>query len=213
MLCAVKRNMAFVDGFLEKGGFLEDRDMELLATIRRLYAQQKEMFDEKKHRVAERIVSVTQPYVRPIVRGKVKDPVESGAKYDVSVEKRCCGAGIIMTKLSKTTLGSIALSVLVANLFRVRLPRLFFCSISWTRPMVCRRVICWKSRTRRHDGLGRRHPQATHGRRAARNPAPAAGSRLLWGCNEIFMQSQRGLAAESAKAHAAHSTCLRSLTR
>ena len=126
MLCAVKRNMAFVDGFLGKDGFLEDRDMELLATIRKLYAQQKEMFDEKKHRVAERIVSVTQPYVRPIVRGKVKDPVESGAKYDVSVEKRCCGAGLIMTKLSKTTLGSIALSVLVANLFRVRLPRLFF---------------------------------------------------------------------------------------
>ena len=30
-----------------------------------------------------------------------------------------------MTKLSKTTLGSIALSVLVANLVGVRLPRLF----------------------------------------------------------------------------------------
>ena len=88
MLCAVKRNMAFVDGFLGKGGFLEDRDMELLATIRKLYAQQKEMFDEKKHRVAERIVSVTQSYVRPIVRGKVKDPVESGAKYDVGVDER-----------------------------------------------------------------------------------------------------------------------------
>ena len=42
-----------------------------------------------------------------------------------SVEKWCCGAGLIMTKLSKTTLGSIALSVLVANLFGVRLPRLF----------------------------------------------------------------------------------------
>ena len=59
-------------------------------------------------------------------------------------------------------------------------PASFFVSISWTRPTVCRRVICWKSRTRRHDGPGRRHPQATHGRRAARNPAPAAGSRLLW---------------------------------
>ena len=43
-----------------------------------------------------------------------------------------------------------------------------------------RRVICWKSRTRRYDGPCRRHPQATHGRRTARNPAPAAGSRLLW---------------------------------
>ena len=43
-----------------------------------------------------------------------------------------------------------------------------------------RRVICWKSRTRRYDGPCRRHTQATHGRRTARNPAPAAGSRLLW---------------------------------
>lgn len=34
-----------------------------------------------------------------------------------SREKRCFGAGLIMTKLSATTLGSIALAVLVANLF------------------------------------------------------------------------------------------------
>ena len=34
-----------------------------------------------------------------------------------SREKRCFGAGLIMTKLSSTTLGSIALVVLVANLF------------------------------------------------------------------------------------------------
>ncbi len=148
MLCAVKRNMAFVDGFLEKGGFLEDRDMEPLAAIRKLHAQQKEMFDEKRHRVAERIVGVTQPYVRPIVRGKVKDPVEFGRS----------------TTSASTNAATLGWST----------------SIPWTRPTVCRRVICWKSRTRRHDGLGRRHPQATHGRRAARNPAPAAGSRPLW---------------------------------
>ena len=167
--------------------------------------------------VADRIVSITQPHLRPIVRGKAKAPVEFGAKYDVSVDekgharlekisfdaynectvlkdvleryrertghypkrvlvdqvyrtkenreycerrgvkmsgrkpgrppadekerrraeraerkddverieverffsrdKRCFGAGLVMTKLSKTTLGSIALSVLVANLF------------------------------------------------------------------------------------------------
>lgn len=34
-----------------------------------------------------------------------------------SRDKRCFGAGLIMTKLSSTTLGSIALVVLVANLF------------------------------------------------------------------------------------------------
>ena len=218
MLCAVKRNMAFVDSYLAKGLVLADRrDVWNLDAIRRLYAQQKEMFDAKKHRVADRIVSITQPFVRPIVRGKAKAPVEFGAKYDVSVDgngharlekasfdaynectvfkdvverykertgrypkrvlvdqvyrtrenrsyceergiemsgrkpgrppkdgkerrraergerrndvdrieverffsrgKRCFGAGLIMTKLSDTTLGSIALAVLVANLF------------------------------------------------------------------------------------------------
>ena len=218
MLCAVKRNMDFVDGYLAKGLVLDDeRDIRNLDAIRKLYAQQKEMFDEKKHRVADRIVSITQPFLRPIVRGKTKAPVEFGAKYDVSVDengharlekasfdaynectvlkdalerhrertghypkrvlvdrvyrtkenrayceergirmsgrksgrppkygkerrkaeqeerrndvdrieverffsrdKRCFGAGLVMTKLSDTTLGSIALAVLVANLF------------------------------------------------------------------------------------------------
>ena len=36
-----------------------------------------------------------------------------------SLEKRCNGAGLIMTRLDKTTLASIALSVLVTNLFSV----------------------------------------------------------------------------------------------
>ena len=31
-----------------------------------------------------RIVSISQPWLRPIVRGKVKAPVEFGAKFDLS---------------------------------------------------------------------------------------------------------------------------------
>ncbi len=42
-----------------------------------------------------------------------------------SKEKRCSGAGLIMTKLEATTLSSIALSVLVTNLFAVRLTGIF----------------------------------------------------------------------------------------
>ena len=85
MLEAVKRNLAFVDKFLAEGKTLSERENTQLETIRKLYAQQKEMFDEKKHRVADRIVSIAQPYIRPIVRGKAKAPVEFGAKYDVSI--------------------------------------------------------------------------------------------------------------------------------
>ncbi|MBQ4485692.1 MAG: transposase, partial [Oscillospiraceae bacterium] len=173
--------------------------------------------------VEDRIVSISQPHIRPIVRGKAKSPVEFGAKYDVSIDekgharlekisfdpynegaflqemvesyhertghypkrvlvdkiyrtreniafckehgirlsgpklgrkkadgsgtskeeykdnidrieverffsldKRCNGAGLIVTKLSETTISSIAMSVFVTNLFAVPTTR-FFC--------------------------------------------------------------------------------------
>ena len=43
------------------------------------------MYDNKVHSVPDRIVSVSQPFVRPIVRGKAGKPVEFGAKLDISV--------------------------------------------------------------------------------------------------------------------------------
>lgn len=190
------------------------------------------MYENKVHRVDDRIVSLSQPYLRPIVRGKAKAPVEFGAKYDVSidengharlekvsfdsynestilqdaierykartghypkralvdqiyrtrkniayckehgirmsgpklgrpakgrrpagtekqdnkdrieverffsVEKRCYGGGLIMTKLDSTTLASIALSVLVTNLF-VTMKGAFFGSFSWIATKIC----------------------------------------------------------------------------
>ncbi|MCR4573525.1 MAG: IS5 family transposase [Lentisphaeria bacterium] len=87
-LCTVKRNLAFMDAYLAHGGSLTAAQAARLGTIRELYRQQKEMFDERKHRVDARIVSVSQPYIRPIVRGKVRAPIEFGAKYDVSVDEK-----------------------------------------------------------------------------------------------------------------------------
>ena len=43
------------------------------------------MYDHRTHSVPDRIVSVSQPFVRPIVRGKAGKPVEFGAKLDISV--------------------------------------------------------------------------------------------------------------------------------
>lgn len=43
-----------------------------------------------------------------------------------SVDKRKFGAGLIMTKLEETTLGGIALSVLVANLFETNYVSFYF---------------------------------------------------------------------------------------
>lgn len=56
-----------------------------------LYEQQKYMYDHKTHKVENRIVSITQPYVRPIVRGKAKAPTEFGAKLHLSIDENGFG--------------------------------------------------------------------------------------------------------------------------
>ena len=61
--------------------------------IRELYEQQKYMYDNKVHSVKDRIVSISQPYIRPIVRGKAKSPVESGTKLDMSIDEKGIAAG------------------------------------------------------------------------------------------------------------------------
>lgn len=53
--------------------------------IQHVYAQQWEMYRNKRHRCDDRIVSISQPYVRPIIRGKLDKPVEFGAKLSVSL--------------------------------------------------------------------------------------------------------------------------------
>lgn len=58
--------------------------LERLAVIRTLYAQQREMYDSGSNRIDDRIVSLSQPWVRPIVRGKQNAPVEFGAKVEMS---------------------------------------------------------------------------------------------------------------------------------
>jgi hypothetical protein len=53
--------------------------------IQHVYEQQWEMYRNKFRRCDDRIVSISQPYVRPIVRGKVDKPTEFGAKLSVSL--------------------------------------------------------------------------------------------------------------------------------
>lgn len=53
--------------------------------VQELYRQHKHMYDERVHRVDNRIVSLGQPHVRPIVRGKANANVEFGAKLNVAL--------------------------------------------------------------------------------------------------------------------------------
>ena len=76
-------------GFAPYGYKLVDGKLEIneeeAPAIRTIYEQQKYMYDNRTHSVPDRIVSVSQPFVRPIVRGKAGKPVEFGAKLDISV--------------------------------------------------------------------------------------------------------------------------------
>lgn len=218
----------------------EPKEIPLLLTVFRLYEQQQYMYDNKVHSVENRIVSISQPWIRPIVRGKLNAPVEFGAKLDVSidsdgyariektsfeaynestclkeaverfrkrtghypervladqiyrtrenrgfckgngirlsgpkfgrpnpvtvnadkkleyqdntdrieverefsVDKRCCGRGKIVTKLEETQLTSIALSVFVANLFKIQ--RRILCALFYLYEIFKKKTV-WLS--------------------------------------------------------------------
>ena len=84
-LTYLRRDLDAINGKLSLGKSLTTRQMERLNTICTIYEQQKYMHDNRTHSVPDRIVSVSQPFVRPIVRGKAGKPVEFGAKLDISV--------------------------------------------------------------------------------------------------------------------------------
>lgn len=55
---------------------------------RKVVKQQLYMYENKVHTVRDRIVSISQLYIRPIVRGKAKIPVEFVVKLDLSLDER-----------------------------------------------------------------------------------------------------------------------------
>lgn len=61
------------------------RQYKYFLVIQTLYDQQEKMHREKIHSIEHRIVSIHQPHVRPIVRGKTNANVEFGAKIQMSI--------------------------------------------------------------------------------------------------------------------------------
>jgi IS5 family transposase len=95
----VKRNLAHIDALVEAGATLSALDKSLyrkLLVIAELYRQQQSMYDQCQHRIDHRIVSLSQPHVRPIVRGKAGTPVEFAAKFSAS----CVDGNVFLDRLS-----------------------------------------------------------------------------------------------------------------
>jgi hypothetical protein len=87
----LKRNLKNIDSILDKNPLslyhLYNKQYKHFLVIKELYKQQLEMFQEKKHSVPNRIVSIHQPHIRPMVRGKQGKNVEFGAKINVSLQQ------------------------------------------------------------------------------------------------------------------------------
>lgn len=83
----VRRNIKSIYKLLEKhpGIPFDQYQYKYFLVLQTLYDQQREMYKQKTHSIEHRIVSIHQPHVRPIVRGKTNAKVEFGAKVQVSL--------------------------------------------------------------------------------------------------------------------------------
>lgn len=95
----LRRNLAHIDALVAAGAFLCQLDKQLyrkLLVISELFRQQQWMYQHRQHRIDDRIVSLAQPHVRPMVRGKAGTPVEFGAKISLS----CVNGMVFLDHLS-----------------------------------------------------------------------------------------------------------------
>ena len=85
----INRNLGHIKLLQTSGAKLEwlnNQQYKMLLVVATVYQQQLSMYENKQQRIDDRIVSLTQPHIRPIVRGKAGTPVEFGAKLSVSYQ-------------------------------------------------------------------------------------------------------------------------------
>ncbi len=89
----LRRNLRHIDTLVTTGASLSEltpQSYRMLLVVHELVRQQQSMYDSRSRRIDDRIVSLTQPQIRPIVRGKAGTPVEFGAKISVSYSDGYC---------------------------------------------------------------------------------------------------------------------------
>ena len=83
----IKRNLGHIEELTEAGArlsILNKTQYKSLLVIAEVYRQQQWLWSNNKQSIPDRIVSITRPHIRPIVRGKAGTAVESGAKLSAS---------------------------------------------------------------------------------------------------------------------------------
>jgi hypothetical protein len=83
----IRRDICFIEVYANAGRLplLKKSQYRNLLVANEIYRQQALMYQDRKHSVEDRIVSLEQPHIRPIVRGKAGAHTEFGAKLEISV--------------------------------------------------------------------------------------------------------------------------------
>ena len=83
----IKRNLNHIEDLIERGASLEQLSRGLYRSLlvgNEIYRQQQWMWENNKERIEDRIVSLSQPHIRPLKRGKAGADTEFGAKLSAS---------------------------------------------------------------------------------------------------------------------------------
>ena len=83
----IKRNLAHIHQLVESGVTLEilnKKQYKTLLILTEVYRQQQWLLENNKQSIEDRIVSLSQPHIRPLVRGKAGKSVDFGAKLSAS---------------------------------------------------------------------------------------------------------------------------------
>ena len=83
----LRRNLKHIEILLSacESSPLKPSNQKYLQVLHTVYEQQEAMYRNHTHKIADRIVSIHQPHVRPMVRGKDRQNVEFGSKLQVSL--------------------------------------------------------------------------------------------------------------------------------
>lgn len=86
----VKRDLKYINWLIESDiifkASMDKRDWSLIRVIQEMYRQQSEMYKKGEQKISDRIVSIYQPHVRPMPRGKDRVSTEFGSKQLVMLK-------------------------------------------------------------------------------------------------------------------------------
>ena len=81
----LRRDIGYIAKLVQDGVKLTQKQKDSMNLLTTVYEQQHIMFETNTHSIPRRIVSLSQPFVRPIVRGKARAKTEFGAKLHISL--------------------------------------------------------------------------------------------------------------------------------